>query len=101
MTPQQFWEDDPDLMGAYLEAYKQKEEDEFTKRNYEMWLNGQYQMMALAQVLQFTKTPKKIYPKKPFDLSNKKKEAMTQKEYEQIRKIQVKNMVERFKKQNG
>lgn len=99
MSPEQFWDEDPDLMGAYLEAYKQRKEDEEERQDYLLWLNGQYQMMAMAQVFQFSKPIKKIYPKKPFSSSNKKKKAMSQQDYEKIRQIQVKNMVERFKKE--
>ena len=99
MTPEQFWEDDPDLMGAYLEAYRMKEEERVVNENYFMWLQGQYQMMAMAQVFQFTKSPKKIYPKKPFNIGKDKSEPMTQKDYEKIRKIQMQNMVERFKQE--
>ena len=97
MTPDQFWNDDPELMGAYLEAYQQKFEEKFEYDNAYAHLQGQYFMLAIAQCLQFTKNPKKIYPKKPFELNKKKKnKAMTKQEYEEIRKIQVQNMVKRF-----
>lgn len=97
MTPDQFWNDDPELMGAYLEAYQQKFIEKYEYDNAYAHLQGQYFMLAIAQCLQFTKTPKKIYPKKPFDLGLKKKQnKMSNKDYEEIRKIQVQNMVKRF-----
>ena len=98
MTPDQFWNDDPELMGAYLEAYQQKFEEKLEYDNSVAYLQGQYFMLAIAQCLQFSKSPKKIYPKKPLELGNKKKKnkQMSQKDYEEIRKIQVQNMVKQF-----
>ena len=96
MTPEQFWEDDPNLFYAYWDAYEMKEKRENALRNINNFNLGQYFMLAVAQNLQFTKNPKQIYPKKPFDLDNNKKVNLTQEEYEEIRKIQLKAMVDKF-----
>lgn len=69
MTPEQFWDDDPDYFWAYLEAHEQQQKEQFEYDNNVAFLQGQYFMMAIAQCLQFSKHPKKIYPKKPFDVS--------------------------------
>lgn len=97
MTPEQFWNENPDLMGAYLEAYKQKQEEKMAYDNNFAFLQGQYIMLAIGQCLQ-GKPVKKIYPKEPFKLGTKKNKAVatSQKEYEEIRKIQLQQMVKRF-----
>lgn len=96
LTPEQFWEDDPDLLFVYWDAYEMKEKRENQIKNINNYNLGQYIMLAVAQNLQFTKNPKQIYPKKPFNLDGRKKSNITQEEYEEIRKIQLKAMVDRF-----
>ena len=96
MTPEQFWEDDPEYFWNYWDAYEARKKEEAREENAKAFNQGQYFMLAIAHCLQFTKHPKKIYPKQPFPLKSDKKVQMTQKEYEEIRKIQAKSMVERF-----
>lgn len=98
MTPQQFWDDDPDLMGAYLEAYRQKLEEKMEYDNALAYLQGKYFLFALAQCMQFKKPIKDIYPKKPFTIGESKSKKMTKQEYEEIRKIQLQHMVKKFNK---
>ena len=92
MTPDQFWYDDPDYLWAYLEAYEQDIRQKFEYDNNVAFLQGQYFMAAMAQVLQFSKTPKRIYPKKPFSVSDDKQIDSKQKllEYEEQRKAEMK-----------
>lgn len=66
MSPFEFWHDDPELYCYYLEAYNLKKEAEAAEQNYYRWLQGMYFNYALAQNLQFSKSPKEIYPSKPF-----------------------------------
>lgn len=91
MTPEQFWNDDPDYLWAYLEAYEQSIKQKFEYDNNVAFLQGQYFMAAMAQVLQFSKTPKRIYPKKPFNVSDNNKINTEQKllEYEEQRKAEM------------
>ena len=96
MTPERFWDGDPDDFWVYWDAYEMKKKDEARESNINAFNQGQYFMLAIAQCLQFTKHPKQIYPKQPFALKGDKKVQMTQKEYEEIRKIQAKAMVDRF-----
>lgn len=96
MTPEQFWEEDPDLLWAYWDAYEMKKKREAIELNVNNFNLGQYFMLAIAQNLQVTKNPKKIYPKKPFDIINKDSKKMTNEEYETMRKIQLKQMVNNF-----
>ena len=96
MTPNQFWEDDPEEFWAYWDAYKMIKEDEAVEANIKAFNLGQYIMLAVAQNLQFTKHPKQIYPKKPFDLRKDKKVKLTQEEYEEIRKVQMMQMDKMF-----
>lgn len=96
MKPIQFWEDDPDDLWAYWDAYQDKLKEKARINNINNFNLGQYILLAIAQCLQFSKHPKKIFPKKPFELSSDKKVKLTQDEYEEIRKIQAKSMVERF-----
>ena len=98
MTPQQFWDDDPNDLWAYWDAYEQRKKQEAEEDNIRAFNQGQYFLCAIAQCLQFSKHPKQIYPKKPFPLGNDKKTKMTQKEYEEIRKIQMQKLAKRFDK---
>lgn len=95
MKPIQFWEDDPDDLWVYWDAYQEKLKEQARIDNINNFNLGQYIMLAVAQCLQFNKHPKQIFPKKPFELSSEKRK-LTQQEYEEIRKIQAKAMVERF-----
>lgn len=79
LSLKQFWEDDPELYFAYLEAYNEQKKQELQEKNLLAYIQGEYFCLALAQNLQFTKSPKQIYPQKPFDLfgdSNKKTETI-------------------------
>ena len=96
MTPQQFWEDDPDDLWAYWEAYQQKQKEMAEFENVKAFNQGQYFLCALAQCLQFTKNPKKIYPKEPFPLNSGKKDKITKQEYEEVRRAQLQQMVKKF-----
>lgn len=95
MTPKQFWEDDPDDLWAYWEAYQENQKEMARQDNIRAFNQGQYILCAIAQCLQ-SKNPKQIYPKEPFPLSSNKKQKMTQKEYEEIRKIQLQRMEKMF-----
>lgn len=96
MTPERFWDGDPDDLWAYWDAYEMKQQDDARIENVKAFNQGQYFLLAIRDCLQFTKNPKRIYPKEPFKLNSDKKVQITQKEYEEIRKIQAKAMVERF-----
>lgn len=99
MTPDQFWEGDPDLFWVYLEAYEQEQKARFEYDNNVAFLQGQYFMLAIAQCLQFSKTPKKIYPKKPFELNeDKTPDEVKALQFEQQRKAEMKARYEMFKK---
>jgi len=98
MTPNQFWEDNPDDLWAYWDAYEMKRKDELQDINQSNYNLGQYICLAIAQNLQFTKHPKQIYPKKPFDIGLEKKHKMTNEEYQELRKIQMQELAKRFKK---
>lgn len=99
MTPEQFWEDDPDYFWAYWDAYEMRKKDEAREDNARAFNQGQYFLLALAQCLQFTKKPKQIYPKSPLPMGEKKKVNLTQQEYEDIRSVQIKRIAERFNSQ--
>lgn len=96
MTPERFWDGDPDDFWAYWDAYEMRRNEEARTENIKAFNQGQYFLLALAQVLQFSKHPKQIFPKEPFGLKKDKKVQLTQEEYEEIRKVQAKAMVERF-----
>ena len=96
MTPDQFWEDDPEDFWIYWDAYQMKKHDDAVESNMKSFNLGQYFMLAIAQCLQDSKHPKQIYPKKPFDLGKPKKVELTQQEYEAIRKAQIIQMDKMF-----
>lgn len=98
MTPKQFWEDDPEDLWAYWDAYQEKQKEMARIANINAFNQGQYILLAVAQCLQFSKHPKQIYPKKPFPLYSENKEPMTQQEYEDVRKVQLQKMVADFNK---
>ena len=84
MSYEQFWYDDPQLFWMYSHAYNKRKEMEFKESNYMMWLNGQYTLSALAQVMAnaFSKSKKSIYPKQPF--GEEKKELSPRQKFEII-----------------
>ena len=98
MTIEQFWDGDPNDFGAYWDAYEQRKRQEAEEANVRAFNQGQYFLFALAHCLQFSKHPKQIYPKKPFPLGGDNKPKLTQKEYEEIRKIQMQRLAKRFEK---
>ena len=71
LTLDQFWNDDPELYFAYLEAYNEQKKNELEEKNLLAYLQGVYFNLAIAQNLQFSKSPKQIYPKEPFNLGIK------------------------------
>lgn len=99
MTPVQFWEEDTELFWVYLEAYEQEQKAKFEYDNNVAFLQGQYFMMAIAQCLQFSKHPKQIYPKKPFDVGrNEISPEVKAMQQEEIRKAEMKARCEQFAK---
>ena len=96
MTPKQFWDDDPQDLWAYWEAYQEKQKEMAEYDNANAFNQGSYFLCALAQCLQFSKNPKQIYPKKPFPLSSGKKVILSKEESEEIRKIQFRELERRF-----
>lgn len=99
MTYSQFWYDDPELFWVYLEAYEQEQKARFEYDNSIAFLQGQYFMMAIAQCLQFSKHPKKIYPKQPFNvIKNDTPEEIKQMQFMEQRKAEMKARCEMFNK---
>jgi hypothetical protein len=98
MTPHQFWEDDPNDLWAYWDAYIENRKQEALDDNARAFNQGQYFLFALAHCLQFTKHPKSIYPKKPFPLTNDKKVKLSKKEQEELHKIQRMQLAKKFEK---
>lgn len=101
MTYEQFWYDDPDLFFSYLEAYEIKMKQKMQYDNQMAFIQAQYNLLALQQVLQFSKSPKKIFPKKPFDIFNEKQDMTPQEkhlQYEEDRKIMMMELAMRLKK---
>lgn len=101
MTREEFWDEDPQLFWAFWDAYEIKKEEEAQEANIQAFNQGQYFLLAMAHVLQFSKNPKKIYPKKPLELKttknkNTKNNKMTQEQYEEMRKIQLQERIARF-----
>jgi hypothetical protein len=78
MSYEQFWDDDPQIFWMYSDAYNKRKEIEFKEQNYMMWLNGQYTLMAMAQVManMLSKSKKEIYPKMPLGEVEKNKPSM-------------------------
>lgn len=74
MTADEFWGGTMNDYYAYLFAYNQKQKRQLEYDNYIAYINNSYNILALQQVLQFSKNPKQIYPNKPFDLFDTKKE---------------------------
>lgn len=99
MTYEQFWEDDPQLFYSYLEAYNMKVEEQMIYDNQMAFIQSQYNLLALQQVLQFSKNPKKIFPDKPFDLlGNRVKEEKSPLDWQEERKAKMKMLSTMFKK---
>ena len=99
MTPDQFWHGDPDDLWAYVSAFEDEQRDMVAYDNIKAYNQGMYFLLAIKDSLQFGKHYKRIYPKEPLKLKGKDVK-LSQKEYEEIRKIQLKTMVERFNSTN-
>ena len=72
MTPEQFWEDDPDYFWAYLDAYEMKQKEQAEYDNALSYRQGIYMAYAIGQA--FADKGKRVYPKEPlplFDSANK------------------------------
>lgn len=71
MPLQEFWNDDPDLLWVYRNLYIEKEKQRFKneqeKLNFQCWLQGYYNRMAIASV--FVKEVK--YMTQPIELNPK------------------------------
>lgn len=99
MTYEQFWYEESEMFWVYLEAFEQEQKARFEYDNSVAFLQGQYFMMAIAQCLQFSKHPKKIYPKKPFNVSkDETPEEIKQMQFMEMRKAEMKARAEMFKK---
>lgn len=99
MTYKQFWYEEPEIFWVYLEAFEQEQKARFEYDNSVAFLQGQYFMMAIAQCLQFSKHPKKIYPKKPFNvIKDETPEEIKQMQFMEMRKAEMKARAEMFKK---
>ena len=77
MPLQEFWYDDPDLLWAYRNVYMEKEKQEKKKKkemiNFQTWLQGYYNHIAIVSSL----NENVIYFSEPIELNPKPK---TQKE---------------------
>lgn len=99
MTYKQFWYEEPEMFWVYLEAFEQEQKVKFEYDNSVAFLQGQYFMLAIAQCLQFSKHPKKIYPKKPFDVNrDETPNEIKQMQFNEQRKAEMKERCEMFKK---
>lgn len=95
MPLQEFWYDEPDLLWAYRNAYiekeKQKTETQKEMINFQSWLQGYYNSIAIGSV--FSKDVH--YLSEPIELNPKPK---TQKEKNLEIAQKVKNKIKRGKK---
>lgn len=94
MTPEQFWEQDPQLFWVYLDAYQQKQKEKFEYDNAKAFNQGYYFLLALRDSLQFTQHPKHIYPKQPLGYQSDKK--VSKENLDLIRKSKFMQMEQEF-----
>lgn len=85
MSYEQYWYGDPYMVRDYDEAQRLR----IQQKNFEMWIQGQYNLEALGVVMNaaFGKKGGKTvkYPNKPYDLFPQKKKAVSvQKMREQL-----------------
>lgn len=72
MTLNDFWNGHPQDFFVYKDFYEEKIRQQQEEKDYYSWLQGLYFVSSIAQCLQF-KNPKKIYPKEPYSILEKKK----------------------------
>lgn len=82
MTYDQYWYGDPQMVRAFYEAHKMKQE----MQNFDAWLHGLYNFealsIALANAFSEKGTQPENYPNKPHDFSGKEKvDEETEKNY--------------------
>lgn len=86
MTYDLFWNDDCELVKAYREAFRLKNERELEEQNFNAWLHGVYTYDALCAVSPvlhaFTKSGTEPIPyhKKPLKLKSEKTKTIPDKE---------------------
>lgn len=98
MTPEQFWEQDPQLFWVYLDAYYQKQKELYERENYNAFNQGYYFLLALRDALQFSSHPKHIYPKKPLGMEQNRKRKLSKQEIDLARKLQFMKMEQQLKR---
>lgn len=76
-----------------------KVEEQKIYDNQMAFIQSQYNLLALQQVLQFSNNPKKIFPDKPFDfIENRIKEEKSPLDWQEERKAKMKMLSTMFKK---
>lgn len=91
MTPEQFWQGDPELAKTYRKAEELRNE----KRNQEMWLQGMYIYEALCDVAPIMKAFAKkgvkprAYSSKPYVLQSEEQKEEEKREEQQMEKART------------
>lgn len=79
MSPQEYWDGDPDLALAYRQAWELKQETEFQVRNEYAWINNMYTYAVMCKVSPLfssfadSKTKPGEYMDKPFEFDQEAK----------------------------
>lgn len=75
MTPNEFWNENPDLFWAYRFSYIQREKRKQKNINYTAWLHGLYVHEAVSVALSNAFSKKTIhYSKMPYGESDNKEQ---------------------------
>ena len=88
MTYDLFWNDRPELVKAYREAFEINNK----KRNQELWMQGIYFQAAIGSTVgnMFSKSAKNKYPDAPLPITmedmKKERERKAKEKFERIRK---------------
>ena len=109
MSPDEYWDGDPDLALAYRQAWELKQEAEFNIRNEYAWINNMYTYAVMCKVAPLfssfadNKTKPGEYMEEPFDFSKEvDEEAEMERQREKARAVMETwaiNTNQRMKKQ--
>lgn len=95
MSSTEFWEEDPQLYWSYRTFYLKNIENQAEQLNYQSWLNGSYNCLAVSVALNNGFSKKKIeYPNKPMGTKQKQPKTELQKKLEKEPDRDIRQQIE-------
>lgn len=95
MSSKEFWEEEPQLYWSYRTFYLKKIQEEAEKSNYNSWLQGYYNCVAVSVSINNAFNKQKIdYPKEPIGKSKKKEKTKLDEKLKEVKDKDVRQQIE-------